>query len=108
MAKKEIVFSIELDDNKMPKSIEWEATDAPFKGKKACSAMMIYLWDRDSDAPMSMDLWTNDMMIHHMNGMVFNNMMSMADTYQRATRNDEAANAMREFAKQFAEKMKNK
>jgi len=32
--KSEIKITVELDENKMPSNIAWEATDAGFKGKK--------------------------------------------------------------------------
>ena len=39
--KSEIKFLIELDDNKMPEKIQWQADDADFNGMKESKTMML-------------------------------------------------------------------
>ncbi len=106
MPKKEIKFTIELDEKNMPQSIEWEATDAGFNGKKPCNSMMIQLWDKDAQNSMHIDLWTQDMMVQHMNVHVFHNLMNIAGVYRRATGNAELAGMIQQFAQQFANQIK--
>ena len=68
--------------------------------------MMIYLWDKEAENSLHIDLWTKDMMVNHMNIHFFHNLMNMADTFKRATGNDELSDMIREFAQKFAEKLK--
>ena len=103
MSKKEINFTITLDDQKRPADIEWSATDADFEGKKSVQAMMIHLWDKDAKSSMNFDLWTNEMLIQHMTVHYFYALMSMADSYERATQNKKAGDSIRQFAQQFAQ-----
>ncbi len=97
-----IDFSIELDDNKMPEKIEWEASDAGFEGKKSSSTLMISLWDINEKSTLAIDLWTKEMLVDDMNIHFFQMLTKMADTYRRATQNNEIAQLIENFAKQFA------
>jgi gliding motility-associated protein GldC len=105
MAKNsEIKFTVTTDEKKLPEKIEWEATDSDFNGKKECGSMMISLWDKDEKATLSIDLWTKDMLVDDMNihfHQIFN---KLAETYERATRNKEIANMIRNFGADFADK----
>ncbi len=108
MSKKEIKFTVTLDENKQPKKIEWTASDADFEGTKPCQAMMIHLWDQDAKSSLNFDLWTKEMLVQHMNIHYFYSLMSMADSYERATRNPKGAELLRQFAHQFAQAMQEK
>jgi len=103
MKKKEIKFIIELDENNLPHKIEWEASDAEFPGRRECSSMMIRLWDKKENNTMNIDLWTSEMLVQHMAIHYFHNLLSMAETYQRATGNVVVSEAIRQFAYQFAQ-----
>lgn len=105
MAKKQIVFHIELDEDKFPSSIEWEATDAGFDGPQLCESLMVYLWNARDKNTLSFDLWTGDMLVDDMNRYFFDTMMKMADTYQRATDAEDVSEMIKEFAVKFAKKV---
>ncbi|HQV32411.1 MAG TPA: gliding motility protein GldC [Calditrichia bacterium] len=98
--KKEIKFTIELDDRNMPQKIQWETSDDG-EGPQECASLMIYMWDPRAQNSMSIDLWTRHMLVDHMNIHFFHKLMKMADTYGRATGNQEGAAKIREFAKDF-------
>ena len=66
---------------------------------------MISLWDPKEQNTLRIDLWTRDMMVDEMKQFYHQNLLSMADTLERATGEVEAAKAMRLFAQQFGEKM---
>jgi len=108
MQQKEIKFTVTLDEKKQPKTIEWTASDADFEGSKSCQAMMIHLWDQDAKSSLNFDLWTKDMLVQHMNVHYFYSLMSMADSYERATTDKKAADMLRQFAHQFAQETKPK
>ncbi|MHB1687201.1 MAG: gliding motility protein GldC [Ignavibacteriaceae bacterium] len=101
----QINFTVELDDKKMPEKIEWEATDAGFEGKKNCSALMISLWDKDEKSTLGIDLWTKEMLVDDMNIHFYQILTKMADTYLRATQNNDTAKMIEDFAQQFADKL---
>lgn len=100
-----INFSVELDENKMPEKIEWEATDAGFDGKKACSTLMISLWDNVGKSTLGIDLWTTEMLVDDMNIHFYQVLTKMAETYLSATQNNEVSKMIEDFALQFAGKL---
>lgn len=105
MAKSEINFKITLDDNHVPENIEWEATDSGEEGLKAAKAMMVSLWDPKENNTLRIDLWTKEMMLDEMKHFFYQSLVTMSDTYERATNDTELASEMREFGKQLGEKM---
>ena len=102
MKEVEIKFRVKLNDNNIPDSIEWSATEADFEGEKPCDTLLISMWDREVKNTLSIDLWTNDMEIGEMNSHFYFTFMKMADTYKRATNNPKLADTIRNFANDFA------
>ena len=105
MKTSEIKFTIQLDEKKMPKKIEWEATDAGFEGKKPCNSIMISLWDKEERITLGIDLWTKEMLIEDMNIHFYQIFTKMADTYLKATNNNEVAKMIHDFSGEFAKKL---
>jgi gliding motility-associated protein GldC len=103
--KSEIKLTVELDDNKIPSGIEWEATEADFVGKKQCRSLMLSIWDPQENATLGIDLWTKEMTIQDMNIHFHQVLIKLSDTYLRATKNKEAAKMIEDFSAQFAEKL---
>lgn len=104
MKTSEIKFTIGLDSDQVPESIRWEATDSGIEGIKPCKSIMVSVWDAAENTTMRIDLWTKEMLIDDMKRFFYENMMSMADTYQRATNDSENAEEMRKFSAHFAKK----
>lgn len=102
----DIKFSVALDDNKFPTEIIWEATDAGMPGKRKSDCMLVSLWDTEQKNTLSLDLWTNEMLVDDMNIHFYQTFAKLADTYESASRDPETANMIRGFANQFAEKLK--
>jgi gliding motility-associated protein GldC len=100
-----INFQVELDENRVPTKIEWEATDAGFEGKKECSSMMIALWDTAEKVTFGLDLWTKDMLVYDLNKHFHQVFLKMADTYLRATKNSEIADMINNFSADFLERI---
>lgn len=104
MKKSEIKFSIELDENNLPEKIDWSATDG---GEQSSSkSVMIALWDANENNTLRIDLWTKDMMVDEMKQFYHQCLLSMADTFERATGEAEVSKEMRSYAQHFAEKLK--
>jgi gliding motility-associated protein GldC len=55
---------------------------------------------------MRIDLWTKEMMVDEMADFYYQMLISMADTFKRATQNQELCDDMKTFAKSFFEKFR--
>lgn len=99
-----IRFDVSLDNESMPVAIDWTADDGDFNDPQAAKAIMIGLWDGLQKEAMRIDLWTKEMTVEEMNHFTFQYLMTMADSYERATSNPDAANVIREAAHDFGHK----
>jgi gliding motility-associated protein GldC len=87
MKTTQINFEVTVDENNLPQSIEWNAPDT---GEKShCKSLMIALWDEKENNTLRIDLWTKDMMVDEMKKFYHQNVLTLTDTYLRAT-GDEA------------------
>ena len=102
MKTSEIKFTVSLDEDKIPETIQWEATDSGIEGKRDCKATMITVWDRNENTSLRIDLWTKDMLIDDMKRFFYENLMSMAESYDRATNDKRVSKEMKKYAEQFA------
>lgn len=103
MKKSEIKFTVTLDENKMPTKIDWSASDADITSTS--KAIMLSVWDAEAKNTLRIDLWTKEMMVDEMKLFYHQSLLSMSDTLERATGEKEAAQAMRNFAQDFGERM---
>lgn len=104
MAKSTIKIDVALDEKKMPEQISWSATGTPSDDERNAKALFLSFWDGEDKAALRIDLWTKDMMVDEMADFFFQTFMSMADTYQRATRNVEVSQDIKKFAQVFYKK----
>jgi gliding motility-associated protein GldC len=107
MAKSTITIEVELDENRLPQGISWNATDASDKSQRS-KAMMLSFWDGEEKTALRIDLWTKTMMIDEMADFFYQTMMTMADTYGRATNHPEMVEEMKKFARSFYHKFREK
>ncbi|HHZ64203.1 MAG TPA: gliding motility protein GldC [Flavobacteriales bacterium] len=101
----EIKFSIDLDENKVPVNIQWSATDNNDGKPAACKAFMTSLWESEANNTLRIDLWTKDMPIDEMKVFFHQSLLSMADTFERATGEKAVTGDLRDYCAHFAEKM---
>jgi gliding motility-associated protein GldC len=101
----QIRFTVSLDDNHVPERIEWEAEDGGVKSE--CKSTLISLWDAKENNTLRIDLWTKQMTTDEMKTFYHQSLMTMADTFERATGEGKMAAQMREFGHYFAEHMLN-
>jgi len=100
----QINFEIGLDENKVPEEISWSAKDGGID-KSASKAVMISVWDHQQKDTLRMDLWTKDMPVDEMKQFYHQTLMSMADSFERATDDQKMSATMRDFCDYFAEKL---
>ena len=104
MVKSTITIDVELDDTRVPQNIEWKATDSTAVNPQKAKAMMLSLWDGADKTALRIDLWTQKMMVDEMADFYYQTMMTMADTFERATRQTELVEEMKTFARSFYKK----
>ena len=101
MHESTIQVKIQLDEQKIPQSIDWSATDSTAHEAQAARAMMLTFWDPTDKTALRIDLWTKDMMADEMADFFYQNLMGMSDSYLRATQDKALAESFKTFAKTF-------
>lgn len=102
--KSEIKVKVELDENHVPENLSWEAEDGDQKGD--CGAVMMAMWERATKNVLRIDLWDKEMTTDEMKMMIHQSIITMADSFERATNEEKMANEMRDFGHYFASEMK--
>lgn len=106
MHKSTISIDVMLDNNKIPEQILWEASDSSAEMKQKAKAFCLAFWDGQDKTALRIDLWTKDMMVDEMGDFFYQMLVSLADTFQRATQQQELSEEMKTFAKEFIEKFR--
>jgi len=101
-----ITIDVQLDKDKVPQHISWKASDSTADASQPSKAMMLSFWDGADKAAMRIDLWTKDMMVDEMADFYYQTFMTMADTFNRATKNAELVKDMKDFAGNFYKKFR--
>ena len=104
MDKSTITIDVILAPNKIPEQINWPASDSNAEMKQKAKAMCIAFWDGADKSALRIDLWTKDMMVDEMGDFFYQMLMTMADTFKRATQQEELSEEMKTFAKGFIKK----
>jgi gliding motility-associated protein GldC len=106
MTKSTITIDVQMDDNRVPQSISWSASETTARHEQKAKAMMLSVWDGTDKAALRIDLWTKDMMVDEMADFFYQTMMTMADTYGRATKHSQMVDDMKKFAGEFYNKFR--
>ncbi|MFQ5609321.1 MAG: gliding motility protein GldC [Woeseiaceae bacterium] len=97
----EIKLTVDLDGESVPTNIRWVASESPEDGPQTAQSMMLSLWDCDKQSIAAIDLWTRDTTVDDMNLYFYEAFNKMADTYLRATRNEDVAALIHDFGGRF-------
>ena len=106
MNQSSIKIDILLDPNKIPEQISWTASDSAADMAQKAKAMSVAFWDGTDKTALRIDLWTKDMMVDEMADFYYQMLMGMADSFKRATQQQEITDDMKKFAKVFFEKFR--
>ena len=101
----EISIQVDLNENNLPVEMTWNAEDSNIRDSIA-SAFFLSLWDPKQKNTMKIDLWTKDMSVEEMKQFFHQSLLSMADTFEKATGENLICEDLRDFCYHFAEKMK--
>jgi gliding motility-associated protein GldC len=106
MHQSTIKIDVLLDPDKVPQQISWTASDSTADMAQKAKAMCIAFWDGADRSAMRIDLWTKDMMVDEMAEFYYQMMITMADTFKRATQQQELTDDLKKFAKEFYDKFR--
>jgi gliding motility-associated protein GldC len=106
MSTSTITIDVHLDKDKVPENITWKADNSTADEAQKARAMMLAFWDAADKSALRIDLWTKDMMVDEMADFFYQTIMTMADTYDRATHQHELVADMKAFAKSFFQKFR--
>lgn len=98
----DIHIQVKRDDKQDIEHIRWQASDAPSPEVQDSKAMILALWDAEQRSSLRIDLWTKDMTVQDMNDFFFQTLLTMADTYYKATNNEVLMAEIKNFAQDFA------
>lgn len=100
----EIVLRVVLDENRVPEQLTWSAQDGGIDEEEA-KAMLLSVWDSKNQESLKIDLWTKDMPVEEMKLFFHQTLVSLSDTFMKATQDEKMTATMKEFCDYFAEKM---
>ena len=104
MHNSKIIIDVLLDPDRIPQTINWNASDSTADMDQNAKAMMVSFWDGADKTALRIDLWTKDMMVDEMGDFYYQTLMTMADTFGRATQQNEMVEDMKKFAGAFLKK----
>jgi gliding motility-associated protein GldC len=101
----EIKVNVGLNENHVPIRMLWNATDGNVENAEA-KAMFLSMWDPNQKNTFKIDLWTDEMSIEEMKQFFHQTLLTMADTFERATGEVLITEDLRDYCYHFADKMK--
>jgi len=100
----EITLTVDLDENRVPEKLKWSAQDGGIDNEEA-KAMLLSVWDSKNQESLKIDLWTKDMPVDEMKTFFHQTLVSLSDTFMKATQDEKMTATMKDFCAYFAEKM---
>ena len=104
MKESKIIVNVSLDENNIPEKLQWEATDGGQELSESKAAFLSF-WDLKTKETLRIDLWTKDMPVDEMKLFFHQTLVTMSDTYLRATQDEKMTATMKDFCDYFAEKL---
>ena len=102
--KSVINIDVALDENRVPEKLSWTARDGGVVNQDT-KAIMLSVWDSKPQESMRIDLWTKDMPVDEMKLFFHQTLVSMSETFERATGDKKMSETMKDFCDYFAEKL---
>ena len=101
----QINIQVGLNSNQLPLRMLWSASDGQINNAEA-AAFLLSIWDPKEKNTMKIDLWTKEMTIEEMKQFFHQTLLTMADTFEKATGEHLIAEDLRDYCYHFADKMK--
>ncbi len=100
----EITLKVALDENRVPEKLVWSAEDGGIYNEEA-KAMLLSVWDAKNRESLKIDLWTKDMPVDDMKIFFHQTLVSLSETFMKATQDEKMTSTMKDFCEYFAEKL---
>jgi gliding motility-associated protein GldC len=100
----EITLKVGLDENRVPEELTWSAEDGGIDNEEV-KAMLLSVWDSKNKESLKIDLWTKDMPVDEMKIFFHQTLVSLSDTFMKATQDEKMTATMKDFCDYFAEKL---
>jgi gliding motility-associated protein GldC len=100
----EIHLKIGMNENNLPVRMMWSAEDGGVQDQ-AAGAVLLSLWDPVEKNTMKIDLWTKDLSIEEMKQFFHQTLLTLSDTFEKATGETKICEDLRDYCYHFAEKM---
>ena len=100
----EITLTVGLDENRVPETLNWSAQDGGINNEEA-KAMLLSVWDSKNKESLKIDLWTKDMPVDEMKIFFHQTLLSLSDTFMKATHDEKMTATMKDFCNYFEEKL---
>lgn len=105
MKKSEIKVEVTLDENLIPEKLNWTASGSENEKGEEIKAAFLSVWDDEEKVAKRVDLWTKEMMVDDMRIFFYQNLVTMADSFNRATGDQNKAAELKKFANEWADGM---
>jgi len=99
-----IEINVGLNSNNLPLEMHWSASDGGVDNQ-AARAVFLSLWNPEENNTMKIDLWTKDMSVEEMKQFFHQTLLTLADTFEKATGEHLISEDLRDYCYHFAEKM---
>lgn len=99
-----IKIDVGLNENSVPQTLHWSAEDGKVNNEPS-SAMLLSFWDSRAKNTMKIDLWTTEMSVEEMKMFFHQTLLSMADSFEKATGETNIVEDLRDYCFHFADKM---
>ena len=100
----EIVIKVGVNDNNVPIRMHWTAPDGKVDNA-AAKGVLLSLWDPKDQNTMKIDLWTKDMSVEEMKQFFHQTLLTLSDSFERATGEHNICDDLRDYCYHFADKM---
>ena len=101
MKSSEIKFNIQLDDDRVPEKITWDATEKGGNDLSETKALSISLWDHKNKNTLSIDLWTKEMPVFDMKRFYIDSLGGLAQNILKATGDEFMATEMNDLCEKL-------
>ena len=102
--KTQVSININLDENNIQEEMKWTAQDGGISDMDT-KAILLSFWDSENQESLKMDLWVKDMPVDQMKLFFHQTLVSLSDTFYRATNDEKMTATMKDFCEYFAEKL---
>lgn len=106
MAKNVSTIQVEVttDENNVPERIHWSAKEGGVDSAEA-KAMILSFWDDKAGNAMRIDIWDREMTVEEMKIFFHQTLLTMADSFERATNEKNMMDDLRDYCHHFGTKM---